>query len=183
MFDPFAILGVPRRFDVDLRAAEKNHRELSRVLHPDKYAGGTVTERRDALSKAADVNEAWRVINDPVRRAEALFTLEGVPVGETNEPKPDPELLMDVLEKREALADAKVARDATKAAALMREMSERMSTLEAELARAPQLDASMLPKLGEMRFCRRFIEEADAVGEELMAQQMGLSTPRNDEEN
>jgi molecular chaperone HscB len=173
MFDPFAILGLPRRFDVDLRAAEKNHRELSRVLHPDKYASGTATERRDALTKAADVNEAWRIVRDPVRRAEALFTLAGVAVGETNEPKPDPELLMDVLEKREALADAKGAGDATKALRLEREMLERLSAIEAEIARAPRLDHSMLPKLGEMRFCRRFIEEAGAVVEELSE----VSTP------
>jgi molecular chaperone HscB len=165
--DPFEVLGLPRRYDVDLRAAEKNHRELSRVLHPDKYASGTVTERRDALTKAADVNEAWRIVRDPVKRAEALFTLAGVEVGETNEPKPDPALLMEVLEKREALAEAKTARDATKATALARTMTERMQMLQADLAGAPRFDASMLSKLGEMRFCRRFIEEAGAVVEEL----------------
>ena len=37
--DPFATLGVPRRFDVDLAAVEKTHRELSRALHPDRYVG------------------------------------------------------------------------------------------------------------------------------------------------
>ena len=104
--DPFALLGLPRRYDVDLRVAEKTHRELSRALHPDRYASAGATERREALNKAADVNEAWRIIRDPVRRAEVLFALAGVEVGETKEPKPDPELLMEVLEKREALADA-----------------------------------------------------------------------------
>jgi len=181
--DPFEVLGLPRRYDVDLRVAEKNHRELSRVLHPDKYASGTATERRDALTKAADVNEAWRIVRDPVRRAEALFTLEGIAVGETNEPKPDPELLMDVLEKREALAEAKVAGDLSKAWALIQQMTERMKAIEAELARATRLDASLLPKLGEMRFCRRFIEEAAAVAEESVGPVEALVPPRANPKN
>ena len=167
MFDPFVILGIPRVFDVDLRAAEKNHRELSRVLHPDKYAGGTVTERRDALSKAADVNEAWRIVRDPVRRAEALFRLAGVEVGETKEPKPDPELLMEVLEKREALADAKSARDLDKVRALESEIEAREKKIEDALAHAAAFDVTLVAKLGEMRFYRRFLEEASAVAEQL----------------
>jgi len=36
--DPFAMLGVERRFDLDLKVLEKTHRELSRALHPDKFA-------------------------------------------------------------------------------------------------------------------------------------------------
>ncbi|HEY1954658.1 MAG TPA: Fe-S protein assembly co-chaperone HscB [Polyangiaceae bacterium] len=167
MFDPFTILGLPRRFDVDLRAAEKNHRELSRVLHPDKYAGGSATERREALTKAADVNEAWRILRDPVRRAEALFQLEGIAVGETNEPKPDPELLMEVLEKREALADAKNERDVDKVRALEAEVEAREKKIEETLASAKSFDGALVAKLGEMRFYRRFLEEASAVEEEL----------------
>ncbi len=168
MFDPFEILGLPRRFDVDLRTAEKAHRELSRALHPDKYASAGQSERRESLSKAADVNEAWRIVRDPVKRAEALFRLAGVAVGETNEPKPDPELLMDVLEKREALADAKAARDVERVRALESEIRGREATLEGALANAATFDAELVAKLGEMRFYRRFLDEASAVEEELL---------------
>jgi molecular chaperone HscB len=167
MLDPFQTLGLPRRFDVDLRVAEKNHRELSRALHPDKYAGGTPTERRDALTKAADVNEAWRIIRDPVRRAEALFGLAGVEVGETKEPKPAPELLMEVLEKREALADAKAERNPAKVRALADEMAAREQTIEAALAEAKVFDPALVTKLGELRFYRRFMDEASSILEQL----------------
>lgn len=37
MNDPFEMLGVERRFDLDLKVLEKTHRELSRALHPDKF--------------------------------------------------------------------------------------------------------------------------------------------------
>jgi len=175
MLDPFETLGLPRRYGVDLRSAEKAHRELSRTLHPDKYASGTPTERRDALTKAADVNEAWRIVRDPIRRAEALFSLAGIPVGETNEPKPSPDLLMEVLEKREALADAKAEKDWMKAFELMMEMSKRMDGIEAELAKASSFDASLLAKLGEMRFYRRFMDEAAGVIE--VGELAGFSRP------
>ena len=167
MLDPFAVLGLPRAFDVDLRSAEKAHRELSRALHPDKYASAGASERREALGKAADVNEAWRIVRDPVRRAESLFLLAGVEVGETKEPKPDPELLMEVLEKREALADAKAARDLDKVRALESEIEGREKKIENTLAQARAFDAALVVKLGELRFYRRFLEEASAVAEAL----------------
>lgn len=167
MLDPFEVLGLPRTFGVDLRAAEKTHRELSRALHPDKYASAGVSERRDALNKAADVNEAWRIVRDPVRRAEALFQLAGVEVGETKEPKPDPELLMEVLEKREALADAKAARDVAKVQALEEEIDAREKKIEESLSKATAFDAALVVKLGELRFYRRFLDEASAVLEQL----------------
>jgi molecular chaperone HscB len=167
MIDPFQLLGLPRQFDVDLRTAERTHRDLSRALHPDKYASAGATERREALSKAADVNEAWRIVRDPIRRAEALFRLAGVEVGETKEPKPDPELLMEVLEKREALADAKASRDVGKVRALAEEIGGREQKVESELARAPAFDAALVTKLGEMRFYRRFVDEASMILEQL----------------
>src|SRR5580700_6613161 len=105
--DPFETLGVQRRFDIDLAATDKRHRELSRTLHPDRHAAGGASERRYALSKAIEVNEAWRTIRDPIRRAESLFALAGIAVGESNEPKPRADLLMDVMEQREHLAEAR----------------------------------------------------------------------------
>ena len=111
--DPFATLGIARTFDVDLAAVEKMHRELSRALHPDRYVGASPSERRAALAKAVEVNEAWRVVRDPIRRAEALLALGGVVAGRrrAGAAKADPEFLMEMLEQREALAEAKASKD------------------------------------------------------------------------
>jgi len=65
--DPFATLGIDPKYAQDLGAVEKVHRELSRALHPDRYASASPTERRTALTKAADVNEAWRIVRDERR--------------------------------------------------------------------------------------------------------------------
>ncbi len=109
--DPFATLGVEPRFDLDLAAVEKTHRELSRALHPDRYVSAGASERREALGKAVEVNEAWRILRDPIRRAEALLVARGVTIAEGSEPQADPEFLMEMLEQREALDEAKQAKD------------------------------------------------------------------------
>lgn len=167
--DPFALLGVERRFDLDLGALEKTHRELSRALHPDKFASSTASERRAALEKAAAVNEAWRVVRDPIKRAEALFELHGLAVGDDNEPKSTPTFLMDVLEQREELAEARSKRDLARVRELGEAMRVREQAAEKKLAHgfaAGTEPTKLLPILGELRFYKRFLEEVEAIEEE-----------------
>lgn len=171
--DPFATLGVPRRFDLDLKAVEKTHRDLSRALHPDKYVGAGASERKESLSKAVEVNEAWRAVRDPVTRAEALFSLAGIPVGETNEPKASSAFLMDMMDQREALAAAKESKDEAAVSRLAAEIERRKEGVEQSLAEGfsaaggdREKLASVVTKLGELRFYKRFLEEVSAIEEE-----------------
>jgi molecular chaperone HscB len=169
--DPFATLGLPRGFDVDLAAVEKTHRELSRALHPDRFVGAGASERRAALSKAVEVNEAWRVVRDPIRRAQALLELAGAAVGEERAGAAAPEFLMEMLEQREALAEAKQARDLARVHALAKAVEERSAAVERELGEgfARGEAASLAGKLGELRFYRRFLDEVSAIEDELAA--------------
>lgn len=180
MIDPFEMLGVARRFDLDLATLEKTHRELSRALHPDKYASAGASERRSVLEKAASVNEAWRTVRDPIKRAEALFALAGIRVGEDNEPKSTPAFLMEVLEQRESLSDARAAKDLVKVHAIGDTMGKRARETEQKLAqgfaaalgadRSSGSDRSavekLVPLLGELRFYKRFLEEVRNIEEE-----------------
>ncbi len=38
MIDPFSTLGLPVRFALAPKELEARHRELSKALHPDRYA-------------------------------------------------------------------------------------------------------------------------------------------------
>jgi molecular chaperone HscB len=167
--DPFAILGIAAAYDVDVVALERVHRELSRALHPDRYVGAPASERREALARAIAVNEAWRIVRDPVRRAEALLQHAGIPVGEDREPAASPEFLMDMLEQREALSAASGACDLATVRALAQEVRARSANVERELSSAFQQGASpdLVGKLGELRFYRRFLDEASAIEDEL----------------
>ncbi len=170
--DPFATFGLPARFDVNLPELERVHRELSRAVHPDRVASSA--GRKDAVEQAMQVNEAFRVLRDPVKRAEALFQLRGIEVGETHEPKPPPDFLMEVLEQREALAEARAAKDAARVSALEIAMREAQKNAEKRLAAALAPGASAdsakaeIGALGELRFYRRFLEEVSAIHDELL---------------
>lgn len=165
--DPFAILGLPRRFALDVKQAEARHLELSKTLHPDRYVNAAPNERRLALSRAVEVNEAWRALRDPIKRAEAILTLAGKKVGETNEPKPPPAFLMEVMEAREDLENAKgdqvmVARVVARA---------RQQFTDAERAVGEAIDRGAhdeaIPLLGRLRYAARFLDEARLAADRL----------------
>ncbi len=170
MADPFETLGVEPSFDLDPGALEKRHRDLSRALHPDRYAGRPAAERRQALGRAIEVNEAWRQLRDPIRRAEALLARSGVPVGDGAEPKADPELLMEMMEQREALADARRSRDQAALEKLSDGIREREARVLVKLDAGFKSHAAgddLLRQLGELRYYRRFLDEAAAIEDEL----------------
>lgn len=168
--DPFATLGIERRFDVDLRTVERTVRDLSRATHPDRHSDGMPSTRAEALGRSVEINEAFRIVRDPVKRAEALFSLAGLAVGETNEPKAGPDFLMEILEQREALEEAKDAHDLARVRALGAAMEERAAAAERALGETfssagEQADvlAPKLHLLGELRFYRRFLEEVSMI--------------------
>jgi molecular chaperone HscB len=169
--DPFSTLGIAASFDVDLPSAEKTHRELSRALHPDRYIGVTPAERRQALGRAIEVNEAWRIVADPIRRAEALLRLRGVPCDEGHEPAASPMFLMEMLERREALSNAKEQRDLAAVRELAGAMERAWRQTQRELSQgfASGEAASLVGKLGELRFYKRFLDEVSAIEDELAA--------------
>jgi molecular chaperone HscB len=182
--DPFSTLGIPRTFDVDLPAVERAHRELSRALHPDRFVNATASERRAALAKAVEVNEAWRVVRDPIRRAEALLRLAGIAAEEGDEhgerSEADPEFLMEMLEQREALAEAKAARDLERVREMAREVEARSVAVERALTEGfgrlggpagvePSQAAVLAGEVGRLRFFRRLLDEASAIEDELAA--------------
>lgn len=166
--DPFEALGIEPRYDLDLKEVEKRHRELSVALHPDKLGAVGPSARREAIERAAQVNEAWRIVKDPIRRAEALFALAGIKVGETNEPKTDQAFLMDMMEMREALAEARDEKNLEKIRALADDAANREKAAKEAISKASaQTDRHLLvqalPKLGELRFYRRMLEDVSAI--------------------
>jgi molecular chaperone HscB len=168
---PFELLGVPALFALDEAELEKRHRELSKALHPDRYVGRPSSERREALSRAISVNEAFRQLRDPISRAEALLSQLGRDVSEGSQPKPSPALLLQVMEEREALSvarragdRARVERIANAAGGRAEEAAERMADAFSE---DPIPVEHVLELLGELRYLRRLREEAGAALDEL----------------
>lgn len=178
MTNPFTLFGLAPSFDLDVDQIEARWRELSKAVHPDKHAAGTAADRRHALAKAMDLNAAFRVLKDPIRRAEAVVAAvvpESAAVAGGNEPPAPMELLMQMMQLRGDLANARAARDAAAVAASVEEVRgldaacrERTSQTLAALARDPATDPTEArQEIGKLRYYRRFLEEAEAILDDL----------------
>lgn len=173
--DPFATLGLPRRYEIDLPQLESRYRELQKALHPDRHAGASASQRRMSMLKAVEVNDAYRALKDDLRRAEALLVAYG---DETNvqELREDPEFLMQMLELREALGEAKEGRDRGRVRELTAQVERMQRRAREELCNAfdaltdaPRADAEQLEAarrvIGRLKYFRRFLDEVSASHE------------------
>jgi molecular chaperone HscB len=169
--DPFATLGLPRRFELDQAELDQRYRELQKALHPDRFTSAPASERRMSLSRAVEVNEAYRVLRDELKRAEALLKLAGGGA----ESAADPEFLMEMMELREALGEAATERDLGRVQALTAQVQARQArafdALRAAFLEIEQADDALRSRLagriGELRYYRRFLDHVRDIEEEL----------------
>jgi molecular chaperone HscB len=171
--DPFSTLGLARRYDLDLVDLERRYRDLQRALHPDRHLQAPASERRVKLQKAMEVNEAYRIVRDDQRRAEALLAALGGPV--QPEDPADPELLMEMMELRESLSEAKAAGNAAEVARLAERVTSERDDARAELARAfaaasdPATAESLAPArvlVSRLKYYQRFLDEVAVFEDE-----------------
>src|SRR6185437_8908132 len=97
--------GMPRHLAIDLKDLEKRFYSLSRKLHPDLFARKSAKEQADALEASAVLNDAYRVLRDPIARALYVLKLEGFEIGEQGTKDVPPELLEEVFELNMTLED------------------------------------------------------------------------------
>jgi molecular chaperone HscB len=95
----FEVLGLPRRFAVDPQEVEANYLRQSREVHPDYHQLGAASEQRASLELTARLNEAYRILRDPFRRAEYLLEVEGGPSAAAHR-EMSPAFLEEMLELR-----------------------------------------------------------------------------------
>jgi molecular chaperone HscB len=80
--DYFSFFGLQKKLNVDLGQLERGFYELSRKLHPDRYAQADAKEQQWSLEKTSQLNDAYRTLKDPITRTEYLLRTEGVNFGE-----------------------------------------------------------------------------------------------------
>jgi len=163
------MLGLPPRFDLETAAIETRFRERSRELHPDRFAAAPAAERAQALIKARALNDAYQVVRRPQRRAEALLARAGVVIGDHE--KLEPAFLMEILELREELAEARAAArtaDVTRLQAAM--VARHRALIDGLTPLFAAGDAAALAAakrdLITLRYVVRYLEECDAALED-----------------
>lgn len=146
----FSLFGLPVAFSFDRAALEKKFYELSRLLHPDRFAAagaGKESWRAISLERMSALNQAYQQLRDPGRTREAMLetfgavSAAGGPAGAAAKPAIPVDLAEEWFEIQEALledparARAKFAAFLDTLAGKRAESEGRMRALEAEFDR------------------------------------------------
>jgi molecular chaperone HscB len=163
----FELFGLPPVFSLDQEMLDKAYRDIQSQVHPDRFAHAGDAERRASLQWTTRVNEAYRTLKSAVQRGKHLLELHGVDVAfETNTAMPT-EFLMQQMELRERLEEAK---DAKALDALRSGLRKSKQSLEREIAET--IDAQKNYKgaadlVRKLMFLERLDEEIDSAYEVL----------------
>ncbi len=132
--DHFAYLGIPRAYHLDVEKLGELMRERSRTLHPDRFARAEPRERSLSMQHTTLLNDAVRTLRDPQRRAEYVLSLYGLKAGSNDRPgaKLEPMFLMEMMETREALAEARAKSDAASLAKIVAAAKVEQASLQTQ---------------------------------------------------
>jgi molecular chaperone HscB len=112
MQNHFELFQLPPRFDVDSNALDSAYREIQGRVHPDRFVSASDAEKRVAMQWATRANEAYQTLRSPQKRAQYLCEINGVDLQTESNTAMPMDFLMEQMELREALDDARVGRDA-----------------------------------------------------------------------
>jgi molecular chaperone HscB len=168
--DFFSLFGHPAHFQLDSNLLEQKYRELQAQVHPDKFSHLSETERRVSMQWATHVNEGYQILRSPLNRARYLLSLHAVDTQEESNTAMPVDFLMEQMEWRESLAEAKKNKNFSEAERIEQLVQSTKKNLEYELAR--QLDdlhdfnaASGIVR--KLKFIERLTEEIDSAFDEM----------------
>ena len=161
----FELFAVPASFAQDRAALDARWKELQREAHPDRFAAQGAAAQRVAMQWSVRINEAYQRLKDPIKRASYLCALNGHPINAEKNTAMPPDFLMQQMEWREELDEA---RDVAAFDKLRAEV-------EAGRARALSSLDSLIDEKGDyagaarqvraLMFIERFAEDIEAKSE------------------
>ncbi len=169
----FELFGLPVAYVIDTAELADSYRDLQRVVHPDRFASASEQERRLSMQGATLINEAFQTLKDPMLRAKYLLSLHGVDMDDGSGSTQDMEFLMEQMELREQLAEAKQQADpfavvaniisdiGDKISALIEQLTQQFASTDPE--HLQQARATIL----KMQFLQKLHQDAEALEAEL----------------
>ena len=103
----FELFGIPAQFAQDRATLDAKWKDLQREAHPDKFAAQGLAAQRVAMQWSVRINEAYQRLKDPLKRASYLCEINGAPINAENNTAMPADFLMQQMEWREALDEAK----------------------------------------------------------------------------
>lgn len=125
----FELFGLPNQFQLDGSLLSLQFRELQKRFHPDNFATASERDRLLSIQKAAQINDAYQTLKNPVTRAEYMLSEQGHDIRGEQTTMQDPVFLMQQMELREELESLPSSSDPESA---LFDFSENVSAMRKE---------------------------------------------------
>lgn len=185
----FTLLGQPQQYAIDKALLKKRFRVLQRAYHPDRFVAKTPQEQRLAVQFSAHLNTAFSVLNDPVKRASHMLELANIHLDHQTTTIKDTAFLMQQMDIRESIADARAESDLTALQKLLATISDRYESCQQQFvelfspvlesnevvvdgienkvagldAVASQDKVALQDAVGKMQFYQKLLDELNSV--------------------
>jgi molecular chaperone HscB len=166
----FALFGLRQAYTLDRNQLDAAYRELQNTVHPDRFAAQPEAEHRVAMQWATQVNEAYRTLKHPVSRGVYLLKLQGIEALDASDTRMAPAFLMQQMEWREAIEEARAGKRVDALDALsddLRATYRRIETQLGDLIDAAKDYEGAREAVRQLRFMDKLIAEVGDVYEEL----------------
>jgi molecular chaperone HscB len=159
----FELFGLPPGFRIDMALLDGKYRDIQSQVHPDRFAHADEAQKRLSMQWATFANEAYQTLKQPLSRARYLLQMHGVDTAEESNTAMPPAFLMQQMEWREGIMEARAADDIAALEHLAAKLRAERRGLEERLEKL--LDgAKDYPAAAETVRMLKFIEK---LGEEI----------------
>ncbi|PMM95445.1 co-chaperone HscB [Vibrio splendidus] len=167
----FELFGLPLQFQLDGSLLSSQFRDLQRQFHPDKFAIASERDRLLAVQKAAQINDAYQVLKNPISRAEYLLVQHGEDIRGEQQTMQDPMFLMEQMELREELEDIADRSDPEDAlfafeGKVSKMYKQQLSAIQQELESEAWLEAA--DRVRKLKFIAKLKNEIELVEDRLI---------------
>ncbi|ARP39115.1 co-chaperone HscB [Vibrio splendidus] len=167
----FELFGLPLQFQLDGSLLSSQFRDLQRQFHPDKFAIASERDRLLAVQKAAQINDAYQVLKNPISRAEYLLVQHGEDIRGEQQTMQDPMFLMEQMELREELEDIADSSDPEDAlfafeGKVSKMYKQQLSAIQQELESEAWLEAA--DRVRKLKFIAKLKNEIELVEDRLI---------------
>jgi molecular chaperone HscB len=174
MLNHFQLFAMEEQFTLDLNALSQVYQNLQKTVHPDNFAHASEQEQLLSVQKSAQINDAYQVLKDPLKRAEYLLTLRGVDMPNEQHTFGDTAFLMRQMELREMLEEVQQASDIESALEtaqkeLAQEYKLHFNQMEQQiLANDNNSNSLACNNLRKLKFYQKLNLEVDRLEEQLL---------------
>jgi molecular chaperone HscB len=129
----FVLFALPEQYALNLNELQTRWKAALSATHPDRFSQAGAAGQRLAMQWSVRLNEAYQRLRHPLKRAEYLCALRGVPVHAERNTSMPAAFLMQQMEWREAMEDAKLSKNIGDLEQLLAEMELDAKKLQGNL--------------------------------------------------